>query len=78
MALLHGLELRSMAPLHGHELGSPRLCGGADAVEHTESAEALQQKGALDLVRHERSQRVAAVLRKPSEDGAESRKGRGG
>jgi len=49
MALLHGLELRSMAPLHGHELGSPRLCCGADAVQHAEGGQPLDQMGAVDL-----------------------------
>eukprot|EP00964_Phaeocystis_antarctica_P129786 scaffold93666_cov34-Phaeocystis_antarctica.AAC.1 len=38
-----------MAPLHSHELGSPRLCCSADAVQHAEGGQPLDQMGAVDL-----------------------------
>ena len=38
-----------MAPLHSHELGSPRLYCGADAVQHAEGGQPLDQMGAVDL-----------------------------
>ena len=47
--LAHLPELRSMAPLHSHELGSPRLCCGADALQHAEGGQPLEQVGALEL-----------------------------
>eukprot|EP00964_Phaeocystis_antarctica_P016662 scaffold9171_cov78-Phaeocystis_antarctica.AAC.1 len=49
MALLQGHKLRITALLHGHELGSPRLCCGADAVQHAEAREPLEKRGAHDL-----------------------------
>eukprot|EP00964_Phaeocystis_antarctica_P019122 scaffold10549_cov59-Phaeocystis_antarctica.AAC.2 len=38
-----------MALLNGRELGSPRLCCGADAVQHAEGGQPLDQMGAVDL-----------------------------
>ena len=38
-----------MALLHGHEIGSPRLCCGADAVQHAGGGQPLDQMGAVDL-----------------------------
>ena len=49
MALLHGLELRSMALLHGRGLSSPRFCCAADAVQQAEGDQPLEQMGALEL-----------------------------
>ena len=38
-----------MALLHSHELGGPRLCCGADAVQQAEGDQPLEQMGALEL-----------------------------
>ena len=58
MALLHGLELRSMALLHGRGLSSPRFCCAADAVQQAEGDQPLEQMGALEL----RERRLLLVL----------------
>ena len=47
--MANGRELHSMAFLHGHELRRPRLCCGADTVQHAEGGQPLEQMGALEL-----------------------------
>ena len=49
--MANGRELHSMAFLHGHEIRRPRLCCGADTVQHAEGGEPLEQVGANHLRR---------------------------
>eukprot|EP00964_Phaeocystis_antarctica_P063427 scaffold38080_cov53-Phaeocystis_antarctica.AAC.1 len=62
-----------MALLQGHELGSPRLCCGADAVQQVEGDQPLEQMDALKLGDRRLLLVLGALAVERAEVGGESR-----